>query len=272
MTYEIRANEQFGSLEVFFEGKPGDKIREALKGLKFRWNPRKMCWYGYGDKATVEAACNGAKAEKATAATKASKADKDEQKRLFDLYMNIIKNEVWKGSEKMQEYARKSTQYIVELKNGNIIALDKPRIETSFCFGYGMYLQSTQEDEERASNMEHYARTNEQYFIDENLKGLNEQIEALRNESLKCYTFTSYYGQPENSKLKTYSVVRLADSYEWTPGRYADYKDLAELDTEDRERIAAGLEKVKEDFTKRLNTYLKKYGLTKLKTWTYLVD
>lgn len=91
--------------------------------------------------------------------------------------------------------------------------------------------------------------------IREALKGLNEQIEALRNESLKCYTFTSYYGQPENSKLKTYSVVRLADSYEWNPGRYADYKDLAELDTEDRERIAAGLEKVKEDFTKRLNTY-----------------
>ena len=75
MTYEIRVNEQFGSLEIFFEGKPGDKIREALKGLKFRWNPRKMCWYGYGDKATVEAACNGAKAEKATT-KKAAKVNK----------------------------------------------------------------------------------------------------------------------------------------------------------------------------------------------------
>ena len=27
-----------------------------------------------------------------------------------------------------------------------------------------------------------------------------------------------------------------------------------------------------ENFKKRLNTYLKRYGLSKLRTWTYLVD
>ena len=31
-------------------------------------------------------------------------------------------------------------------------------------------------------------------------------------------------------------------------------------------------EEVKKAFIKRLNTYLKKYGLSKLHTWTYLVD
>jgi hypothetical protein len=72
MTYEIKVNEAFKSLEIFFEGKPGKAIREALKVLKFRWNPKKACWYGYADRAEVEKACEGAKVEKA-AGTKAPK-------------------------------------------------------------------------------------------------------------------------------------------------------------------------------------------------------
>ena len=38
MTYEIITNPTFNSLEVYFEGKPGEAIRAALKALKFRWN------------------------------------------------------------------------------------------------------------------------------------------------------------------------------------------------------------------------------------------
>lgn len=48
MTYEIRQNSQYNSLEVFFDGKPSDAVREALKSHKFRWHSVKRCWYGYG--------------------------------------------------------------------------------------------------------------------------------------------------------------------------------------------------------------------------------
>ena len=47
MTYEIRKNPQFDSSEIYFDGKPSEDIRNALKALRFRWNKVKRCWYGY---------------------------------------------------------------------------------------------------------------------------------------------------------------------------------------------------------------------------------
>ena len=47
MNYTITANAQFNSNEVYFDSKPSDNVRLALKRLKMRWNPSKSCWYGY---------------------------------------------------------------------------------------------------------------------------------------------------------------------------------------------------------------------------------
>lgn len=47
MTYTITNNPQFNSLEITFDGKPSEEIRNALKALKFRWHSIKKCWYGY---------------------------------------------------------------------------------------------------------------------------------------------------------------------------------------------------------------------------------
>ena len=44
------------------------------------------------------------------------------------------------------------------------------------------------------------------------------------------------------------------------------------LTPEEIERVKAGYQEVRQQFVKRLNTYLKKYGLSKLHTWTYLSD
>ena len=46
-TYEIRENAQYNSREVYFDGKPSEATRTALKGLKMRWHSIKKCWYGY---------------------------------------------------------------------------------------------------------------------------------------------------------------------------------------------------------------------------------
>ena len=76
MTYEIRQNAAYNSLEVYFEGKPGEAIRAALKALKFRWNNKKMCWYGFADREEVMKACEGAKVETTAPATKKKKKNK----------------------------------------------------------------------------------------------------------------------------------------------------------------------------------------------------
>ena len=57
--YTIRNNEQFGSKEIYFEAKPTSAEREALKGLKFRWNGKKICWYGFAEAEQISAALNG---------------------------------------------------------------------------------------------------------------------------------------------------------------------------------------------------------------------
>ncbi len=53
MTYTIHQNQQFGSLEISFGGKPSEAIREALKALKFRWHNVKKVWYGFAEESDV---------------------------------------------------------------------------------------------------------------------------------------------------------------------------------------------------------------------------
>lgn len=65
MNYTITNNTQFNSIEITFDGKPAQEIRDALKALRFRWHSVKKCWYGYTDEATARAAIEGKPAEAA---------------------------------------------------------------------------------------------------------------------------------------------------------------------------------------------------------------
>jgi len=47
MTYEIRYNCKYNSHEVYFDGKPSEEVRQALKDMRFRWHSVNKCWYGY---------------------------------------------------------------------------------------------------------------------------------------------------------------------------------------------------------------------------------
>lgn len=67
MFYRVEQNDHFGSIEVRFDGKPSAAVRDALKALKFRWNPNRGIWYGFGtEEATenaIEDAMNGSEPE-----------------------------------------------------------------------------------------------------------------------------------------------------------------------------------------------------------------
>lgn len=60
MEYTITKNDQYNSVEVIFDGKPADAVRDALKALRFRWHGQKKCWYGYKTAEEVEAAIKSA--------------------------------------------------------------------------------------------------------------------------------------------------------------------------------------------------------------------
>ena len=73
-TYTITPNEAYKSLEIAFNGKPSEAVREALKALRFRWHGVKKIWYGYSDEETVKTAIeNALKGVKTTKTTKTAK-------------------------------------------------------------------------------------------------------------------------------------------------------------------------------------------------------
>lgn len=59
MNYTIQPNAEFNSLEIFFDEKPSEAIRNALKSLRFRWHKIKKCWYGRKSEEEVKAALEG---------------------------------------------------------------------------------------------------------------------------------------------------------------------------------------------------------------------
>lgn len=60
MTATITTNTAKKSIEIAFDGKPAAEVREALKGLRFRWNPTRGIWYGFADEQTTREAIENA--------------------------------------------------------------------------------------------------------------------------------------------------------------------------------------------------------------------
>ena len=117
--------------------------------------------------------------------------------------------------------------------------------------------------------MEQVARTNHDYFITKNMEQINDKIKELK-EAKKVYIFNNYYKQSQNNKLRTYyAISRPVDEERFKMNSYENVEEITEAD---KMKIVEGLEQVKKDFEKRLNIYLKKYGLSKVHSWTYLSD
>ena len=51
--FTITDNTEFGSLEIKFDGKPSEAVRDVLKEHKFRWHSKKGVWYGKGERADI---------------------------------------------------------------------------------------------------------------------------------------------------------------------------------------------------------------------------
>lgn len=188
-------------------------------------------------------------------------ATQQERKRLFQ---HILSSEVWKNDAHMVDYCVKKTAHIVELQSGDIVTIDRPRIEKDFCFGYSCSSHDT-ESFDHAQNMSAHARESAEYFMRQNLKGLDNMIALLdgsEHSRFDFYTGTHYIGQPADSKLK--QVVQLD---RW--GEHAGYSLLSESD---RAAMLEGYRQVRADFVKRLQTYLKRYGTSKVHSWTYWQD
>lgn len=166
---------------------------------------------------------------------------------------------IWGDNERMIKYMMSDTSAVVELENNEIHLIEKQKIQTSFCFGYGYCGISDKESEDRADRMANHAKTQESYFINENLKFFDARIKEL-TENEEVYTCRKYF---DNEKIVEYITSKYY--------RFENLKLRKLSDTEKAKLLEAyKAEKVKME--KRLNTYLKRYGLTKIKSWSYLSD
>ena len=58
--FTISDNVERGSLEITFDGKPSESVRNTLKDNKFRWHKDKKVWYGYGNREAIREALHAA--------------------------------------------------------------------------------------------------------------------------------------------------------------------------------------------------------------------
>lgn len=165
-----------------------------------------------------------------------------------------------------EEYVGNNLAGYMVTADGKIITINKPRIQTSFWFGENGY--DFQEKVELAST----ASRDREYFKQENianskLTSKQANIEAALDGQGKFFLFKIWGDQPFYS-VTYFAKDRMLDSYS---------KSL--LSTAEREMTRAELEAYKElieaalkAFDRRLNTYLKRYGLSKCSYDTYWVD
>lgn len=182
---------------------------------------------------------------------------KEAQEKLKAEYRERLAD-VWQG--KMLDYCTKEADVVIKFRDDYYVEIKKSRIETSFCFGYGFCGVSDEDDYRRAENMADHAKKSQEYFLAENLKDLDRTIKAISDYDL--YFQNRYYNQKNNS-IKHIVYKKPWDVVE--PG-------LEKLTDQEKNLLAEGYKVERERFTKRLNTYLKRFGLSKVRSWSYLSD
>lgn len=182
---------------------------------------------------------------------------KQEKERLTTAVTNY-----WK-EKSMINYCVNKALLIFEVR-GKIVPIDKHSVETRFCFGYSDYIPN---DYESAWDMAHHAQTNERYFIRENHRRAEyaDIISDLNNSRYVAYARPCY------GSLNTTWSICFEDKYDLECGK--KLPDHAFILT--KEEVQAYKRKLAEACKlhhKKLVAYLKRYGLSKVESWTYWQD
>lgn len=149
---------------------------------------------------------------------------------------------------------------LIRLSNGKIVEIEKPKMQTNFCFGYG-WVDPNGEEKDAADEMAEYAKESQEYFIKKNLKQVDEIIERAKHPGYKGYLWSS--------GTKNIYSVSFMDEYRRMCAFDGKGEELTE---EDKTTYINALQACKARFEKRLQTYLKRYGMSKIRTWSYVID
>ena len=190
---------------------------------------------------------------------------------------------VWGKDSHMTDYCVKKVSALAVLPNGDLIPVDKESIKKDFCFGESGY------DYDDAQRMAHHARTSEDYFREKNMAHFNEWLKDLREainggHEYKLVIYNkAYSGQPDECRLACANWVRLTEVIDACGGSvYLDElegkaikyrgQDCRIATKEELELIFKAYEEATKKHERNVNAYLKRFGTSKVHSWTYWRD
>jgi hypothetical protein len=155
------------------------------------------------------------------------------------------------------DYYKKYYVGAIKLQGGYYL-IEKPSIDNRFCFhdegeNYEFYKHLMADKEKRLAA----------YFKSENLAGFDNKIERITKGEEYSHDKRVWWKKSYNNgrvELCFYS------SYNRTEDGYTLCTD------EEKAIILKGLQYGRSLFEKRLDAYLKRYGVSKIHTWTYWAD
>lgn len=239
------------------------QVKEELKALGGRWNPRLSCGSGWifpaKHRERVVAYLNNP--DKPVTRQKGESRDNDTDRAAY-----LAEYEKFFSKESARAEAR-NLSGVVKVCGDKLVAFDKPRIDTEFCFSYG--IQGANDTSNEAWAMAERAKS-EDYFMSQNMAMFNrffERLDEIRASGDVLAIYQSDVLKEKGVNVWSYTFMSRND-----PKNALWYPNAIEVTGEDLDLFKEAMRQEQTKFEKRLRAYLKRYGTSKLKTWAYWAD
>lgn len=200
---------------------------------------------------------------------------REEQAKNMTAYREALQA-IYGNDQGMIDYCMKETEIVVSVR-GMLFPIEKRKVEKHFCFGYSDCGQG--QDYMAAIREADKARNDSTYFKAQNLKYYASWIENL--DSTDAIALCESYGK--HSPIRSLRAFAWWEALESVGGeaRLEDLKgamvtscrrEVYFLTDAERQTVKEAFEQAMKAQEKKLDAYLKRYGTSKIKAWTYWLD
>lgn len=182
---------------------------------------------------------------------------------------------VWGGDKRMIDYCVNKASQIVRLSGGQLYIIEKKKLDTHFPVGYSTCGQGIEYDE--AVKYSNYTLKSTEPFRSQNIRDLEEMITDLQPtpaDYCGCVRPDPYIriayctGSPN-----IYSIAWVTDyQIRYEQWRFTNWEGFQALNDEDRQTLIDAYTSELQKRNKQIDAYIKRYGTSKFRAWTYWLD
>lgn len=258
---EYRINTEKNGIELVFLSIPSATTRDTLKQQGWRWSRFGGFWYNRNTPENEQTARDLADGKAPTPAQPKNAP--------------AAKKSPFTDEKPADKYAADVIGY-VKISNGDFIPFEKSRIKTRLCFGFD---ELRSETIEQSNHSAHAAENDYNFFeslqtqeIDREIATIERAIAAREQAAAdhaagQCAFYSM--GDLIFTARDTWRGDKITHWRAWNPNN--EPADNA-LELDDLRAILDGLNAQKEYKQKQARTYWKRFGGSKLHTWTYSVN